>query len=263
MGNRGIIVFSLYCVVLTLMLSTHAKYINFVLQPRKTECFYHEIRENDFIHIGVLVGDESSKIAFAIFDPNSKLIEKYLDASDLTLRAPANITGAYRFCFSGGMLLASTVIYFDYDAGVDSLDMEEIEESEGSNEFSNEKKEFISRIRQQLDASEEIGKPVNRKDAAAVLQFVHELRAKEAADQKDKTLDSLVYLSVLADRMNGFLDNHKIKIRKHYNIQTWNLFQVDAFSGVISCGIIFSGCIQMMLIKYFFTGSFSWKIWQF
>ena len=75
--------------------------------------------------------------------------------------------------------------------------------------------------------------------------------------------NSVLYLSLLADHMNNYMKRHKLENRQNFNVQLGNLFNVSLFSTVISGGMILSACVQLMIIKSYFTGSLSWKIWQF
>ena len=95
-----------------------------------------------------------------------------------------------------------------------------------------------------------------------ILRYVRESRDKMNTEE-NVLENSMLYLSILADRMKSFMEDHKVEVTQHFNFQNSNLFGVDLYSAIILSGMFVSACVQVMIIKSYFTGSISWKVWQF
>ena len=125
--------------------------------------------------------------------------------------------------------------------------------------FSKEKLEFLYGLRQCLKYTET---DIDKSDENAILRFMREMSdGLDEVNDEEAVLENLFLFSfILADCMDVFLQKHK---RQHFNIQAGNLFLVDFFSGVVSCGMFISACVQLIIIKSFFTRTLSWKVWRF
>ena len=107
----------------------------------------------------------------------------------------------------------------------------------------------------------------NMKDegnADLMMNIVRKTRNAMNEEKKDNIVEnSILYLSLLADGMEQFLNAHKQDARRHENLMEWNLFQVNTYSLLISFGMLLSACAQLIVIKSYFTGSLSLKFWNF
>jgi len=256
MGQQWIIT----AAMLLLLPTIRTESLNFFLHQTKTECFYEEKLTGEPIEASAYLADPTSKISFALFDPKDKVIIEKSGVSSVEVREKAGESGPHKYCFSGRSLLSNTLVYFDYDAEMEGETADKLKKKAKA-KFSKHKLEFLKGVRRRLE-KDVADKKFNTSEDNAVMTFVR--KSRDAMTTDDTVMEnSLLYLSILADRMKGFMNEHKIDTRQNFNVQSNNLFEVNLYSAIVSSGMLVSACVQIMIIKSYFTGALSWKIWEF
>ena len=243
--------------LLSLVTFVEADSLTFILHTSKSECFYEDKTKGQTIDTRFEV-TTNTKINFAIFGPDKTMIEEHKKVDMVETNLMVKETGQYAYCFSGRNLVSDTQVMFDYN-----LDAEIEKEESATKKFNEEKVDFLNGVKEELRSSENYKKKVNM-TAQFMMDVVRNNRDLLNHLEENKVAEnSMLYLSILADRMEKFLAKHKTKHIYHFNVQEENLLNVDLFSTIICGGMLLSACVQLIVIKSFFTGSLSWKVWQF
>lgn len=229
--------------------------INLVVPGRKEDCLYLSKVKDELLEFSFF---SDNAIDFRMSELNSANNIGVHNTSILRYThqpTPVIESGDFAFCFHNRYSRQKNLVSFEYKNNNEALRHSDRELKEKANFQEKLLKIFQEKYPETTDYSRLIPR---------IARLAKNMNGMAAGNTTDAKIESyLFYISVCMDYIEQAVYAHKMNVRHHIHLQERNNEKVQFFSFAITVSMILAACAQLIAVKGFINGTFSWKVWSY